>query len=830
MYLKNIYILMCILLTTVVLTENQESVCWAQDNETELFLITQKAFDDGFYDVAIRYIDQLLKQYPQTEKRPQITLLRGQCYFFKGQYLKAFKEFKELRNIPGYQDAVLFWLGETYLKVRDYAEAKNNHEQLLGLYPSSNYVPQAQYALAWIEFEQNDYAQAKQKFLSFLKSFPTHQLFEDSLFRIGECDFNLEEYDDAVVTFEKYIKSFPKLIRVDQALFYIAESSYYLKKYLVAIKYYGKCKEKTNKNQTKLISDVGIGWSYFKLKEFDQAEQSFNDAALFADQQNIQSEIPFLGLANLFSEKGDLEKALLNYQKIISFDPSGVKSSDAYLGIANTLYKTEDYDKAVDVYQKVIELFRDDPDLSQIVEKAYLGLAWTYLRKGSPSDAIKNFEYVINHTQNKIIKVSALTQIGDAFQDIGQYDQAINAYDKILGNFPDTLYTDYAQYRQGIALLKMDKIDSATLSFQSLQENFPDSKYLTDIKYYLGVAYFKKGDWIAAKEKMTEFISELSADNQFQPDAHYILGLAFLNLKDYAEAIRIFKKIKKHYSFNEALVQDSEINIARCFYEMGIIKEALRDFKIIIYKYPHTKTALQATSWLAEYYLQAEEYNNAISYYNDIIKNFPGNEKIGDAILGLGQSYYEKGALDEALNQLKLIDSSFGDENYGKARLLIAEIFAKQINTSTAIRTYENIIDNSPEFARDAYVKIATISKQKKRYNQSLEFYQKAIDSPDGLNKMKKSEIQFLIGDACESLHQVDNAIDAYLKIPYLYPNETKWVIKAYLRVARLFEDKEDWANAISIYQKVIAYEVDERTFAQERLEWIHSNISLNNY
>ena len=32
------------------------------NNEQELFLVSEKAFEDGFYDVAIRYIDQLMKR------------------------------------------------------------------------------------------------------------------------------------------------------------------------------------------------------------------------------------------------------------------------------------------------------------------------------------------------------------------------------------------------------------------------------------------------------------------------------------------------------------------------------------------------------------------------------------------------------------------------------------------------------------------------------------------------------------------------------------------------------------------------------------------------
>ena len=68
----------------------------AQDNEKELFLVAQKAFEDGFYDVAMRYINQLLEEYPKTEKHIQANLLLGQCYFFKSQYLKAYDIFQNI--------------------------------------------------------------------------------------------------------------------------------------------------------------------------------------------------------------------------------------------------------------------------------------------------------------------------------------------------------------------------------------------------------------------------------------------------------------------------------------------------------------------------------------------------------------------------------------------------------------------------------------------------------------------------------------------------------------------------------------------------------------
>ena len=72
-------------------------------------------------------------------------------------------------------------------------------------------------------------------------------------------------------------------------------------------------------------------------------------------------------------------------------------------------------------------------------------------------------------------------------------------------------------------------------------------------------------------------------------------------------------------------------------------------------------------------------------------------------------------------------------------------------------------------------------------------------------------------------------AIEEYLKIPYLYSQETLWVIKSYLRAGRLFENEEDWQQAKIVYQKVSSYKTDEAKFAQERLDFIAKQTSIKN-
>lgn len=793
---------------------------YAQNNEAELFLIAQKAFEDGFYDVATRYIDQYLKDYPQSVKQADAKILLGQCFYFKGQYLKAFNIFQGLSSEPKYQDAALFWLGETYLKGKDYSQAKDRYQKIIDLYPSSDYIPQAWYALAWIDYETNNFNDAKTKFEIFIEKFPNNQLVEDVKFRIGECEFNNGRYEEAIASFQKYITLFPKSIRLDRAYFYIAESNYYRRQYPDAIKFYTLTRQESRNDPTQLLADLGIAWSYIRLQDYAQAERTLEDAKKFATERKLNLEECLLGFANLYAEKKDTEKALKYYQQIIADYPSSPRIAEAYLEKANLLYSTEQYPLAINAYQ---DLINKNPENIETIEKGYLGLAWAYFKSGDSSKAIATFQDIISRTQSKAFKASALTQVGDVYQDIGQLENALQTYDKILQEYPDAPYADYAQYRQGIALLKLGKTTGAILSFQSLEKNFPQSRYSIDAKYYLGVAHFNKGEWHAAKDYVTKFIENITPEHEFQSDADYLLALCHQNLKEYDEAIKILRRMEKLYPQNIDLVPKIKISIAKNLYQKNAIPDALKEFKLVLYKYPKTNASLDALLWLGEYYNKIFDFKNALLYYEQIVADYPPSPNVAEALLALGNIYYKQENYEKALIYFKQIRPEDGPEVYAQAKLSIADTFARQLDPSTAIQTYENIIKNSPEFARSAYIKIGEIYRDDKEYLKALAAYRNALNAKPISTAEEKSnaEIQFQVADLCETLNKPDEAISEYLRIPYLYPQETHWITKAHLRVARIFENKKDWASAKLMYEKIKNYNVDEKTFAEERLEAI---------
>ncbi len=813
------------LLMTALIIGQTNTITAQESKEEELFLVAQKAFDDGFYDVAIRYINQFLQSYPKSEKFVQSQLLLGQCYFFKSQYLKAYDIFHRLLKYVEYKDATLFWLGETYFKGADYQQAEKYYNQLVSVYPKSVYIPQSYYSLGWSNYEQGKFLEAKKIFQILISKFPAHQLTEDASFKLGECEFQIGNYDVATQYFKKYILRYPQSTRHVEAYFYVAEAKYFQKDFLTAVTYYAKTADISCDSKMVFAAKVSMGWSYLKLDKLELSRKYFEEAKTLAESKNLLTDDIYLGLASLHLKKDENEKAKEAYGNLISQFPNSPRIIEAHLGKANIEYILKNYKYAIKEYKEILDLLKNSPDREDVLEKAHYGLAWTYLKSGDIDQSIKTFEKIMSKTKSKIVKVSALTQIGDAYHDADKLDKAIEIYDRVLKNFPDSMYTDYVQFRLGIALLKQNKVEAATLSFQSLQANFPTSQHLNESEYYLGVAYYKKEDWRQAAIHMERYLKGLPRSESYTSEAYYILALSHFNLKEYKDSLEHFQEIIDNYSSKKEITRIAKLNIAKCLFELGDEKEAIRRFQAIQAKYPKSESAQYALLWLGDYYLEHSDFDVAIKAYKDFISQFPGSDKIPIVQFELGQAYQALTQYNVALKYYTLIDNKAPKIIFAKARLAIADIFAKKLDKKEAIDTYQNIIKTVPDFKRDAYLKLATLYKDDKMFLEAIEAYNTALASPSDLSEILSAELEFYLGDTYELMNDFDKAVETYLKIPYLYPDEKAWVIKAYLRVARIFENSEEWNQAKTIYDKIITFNPEEAKYAQERVDWINKNI-----
>jgi TolA-binding protein len=791
--------------------------------EEEAFFVARKAYDDSFYEVSLELLERFVKNFPDSKKIPDAELLIGECYFHQSRYLEALAKFENILKqnyASDSKDAVYYWIAEVHFKGNNFAKAAEYYRRVSNEYPDSPYLSAALYSLGWCLFQEAKFSEALAVFKTVEERYPQEQQVQDASFKIVECLYNLKDYSGLKEKAKIYIKKYAKdRFRLAYLYFYLAEADYYLNNFNDAIEEYGKIVGISSDEKLKALANLGLGWSYLKLKRYKDAEGVFLDTnAEYLEKRSL--DVLLLGRAILMADTNRINEAARIYDELLRKTQDQSISLQAYLGKADAFYNLAEYSQAINIYMEALEKFNPESIPQELGDRLHYGLSWAYLKQGEFKAAIKEFQKIAKTTEDRIVKVSALCQIGDTYQDSGEFKKAQETYDSILRDYPDSSYSDYVQYQLGLCLLKDSNYDGAILSFLALKRNFPNSKLLDDATYALGLSYFQRQDYQAAKQVLERFQSEVKASN-LKSQAMYLLGTSLYNLGDFSGAAEVFKNIIRLYSQDIELVQKAEYEIADCFYQMGNEKEAMTRFKTLRSKYPDSSLTPQIIWWLGEYYYRHDDLELAHRYFSALIKDFPKSNLIANAYYAQGSIYNEEGRYLEAIeNFQKVIEMGRADLS-AQAAIVIADIYVKQDNPDLGLEAYKDILSKYPNLTGIIYPKIAGIYYNLGNYSQAVEFYRKGLD----LVPIKQiASVQLRIAESLEAQGKTPDAIEEYLKVPYLYADSQALAVKALLRVGQIYEAKEEFKEAQDIYEKVISLNTEEAKYAQERIDWIKKN------
>jgi len=799
--------------------------CNAQDasKEEESLFVAKKAFEDGFYDVSLGLLERFLKNYPNSSKNTQAQLLIGECYFHQNRFLDALEKFNSIvddSNGKEIRDEIYYWIAEVHFKGNNFSKSAEYYQRIINDYPKSVYLPASYYSLGWSQFQDKLFDKALLNFLIVEERFPKESYAQDASLKIVECLYNLKDYNRLKDKIKNYLKIYSKdSEKVSYFYYYLAEADYYLNNLDAAFDEYSKAFSLSADDKIKTMCRLGMGWSSLRLKKYPDAEKNFSEIPLENLDKNTLSVL-LLGKAALKTETKLFDQAKDVYKQLIESAPDKTVQVQGYLGLAETMYNLGEYKKAVDIYKESIGKITDDMP-QEIIDKLHYGLAWVYLKEGDFKQAIEEFKRTAKVSDDKVIKVSALCQIGDAYQDSGDYNKAIETYDSILKNYPDNFYSDYVQYQLGLTMLKLSNYDAAILAFKTLKANFPNSKLLDDASYAIGLTYFQRQDYLASKESFESFEKEFK-DSNLRQQALYLLGSSLYNLGKFQEAIDVFKNIIRFYNQDTELCQKAEYEIADCLYRMGNEKEAMSRFKLLRAKYPDSSLTPEVMWWLGEYYYRHNDLNLARRYFSSLIQDFSKSNLVSDAYYALGASYAEESRHDEAILNFKKVIELGKSDLAATAAIAIADIYLKQEKFDAALSTYKDVLNDSQNLTHLIYPKIADVYYSMGNFEEAVNYYKKSLDL---VPAREMSSIQFRIAECRQAEGNLNEAVEEYLKTSYVYSENNDLMVKSLLRVAAIYEDKENFKEALKIYKRIASLAVPEAKFAIEKAESLKSKI-----
>lgn len=796
----------------------------ATANKDEALLMGKKAFEDGFYEVSIGLLERYLAGSPEPAGESEAGLLIAQCYFHQNRFFEALKELETLANDPksgSLKDAVYYWMAEVHFKCNNLKKAAELYSKLLTGYPSSAYAPAAYYSLGWALVQMGDYSQALDNFRILEKKFPKEPQAKEAAFKIIECLYNLKDYPALKQQVNPYLKVYSsEPLRLAYLYFYLAESDYYQGDFEAASQNYAKAYSVTTEDKVKASARLGLGWSYLKLKKYNKAEDAFSDINnINLDKKSIG--ILLLGKALLMFQSNRLQEAKKIYAQIIASDNDPSIRIQAYLGMGDACYNLAEYSQAVKAYQQGLAV-SDAGVANEMISNLRYNLSLAYLKMGQSTEGLGELELIIKSGAEQFVKVRALCALGDAYQAQADLARAQDAYNDILTHYSGLPGADYAQYQLGVIALKRSDLAGVVSNLAGFGNKYPASELIDDAVYTLGLAYFQNKDYHNSLKVLSSF-KDIPQDNSLQAQALYLSASSLMKIGKFNEAVVKFKKIINRFSQDKELVQKAEYQIADCFYKMNNEEEAVARFKGLRSKYPDSNFAPEVIWWLGEYYYRQNDLIVARRYFSSLINDYPRSPLLADAYYFLGSICLDEEKFSAAQENLEMALKFSNAQERESIILSLVDSFILQGKHSQMDHFSTELAAKYPDYSGAIYQKLAEVYYKENDYALASQYYQRSLGS---LAPGEGADIQFKLAESFEAAGNFEAAADGYQNVANL-SDAGELSLRALLRLAKIYEDRDEFKKALAVYNKIIQANTQESGLAKERIDWIKANNKL---
>lgn len=137
--------------------------------------------------------------------------------------------------------------------------------------------------------------------------------------------------------------------------------------------------------------------------------------------------------------------AIKEFESIIRDFPDSEYAEVSQINIGWAYYLNGDHKSALKAYEKVLQKYPGTKRTMQILEREFqIGVSLMDTREEA---AIKVFEKIIEKHPLGSIAPDAQIKIADCYFKLEQYEEALDAYEKFLENYPKNEWVSYVQYQ-----------------------------------------------------------------------------------------------------------------------------------------------------------------------------------------------------------------------------------------------------------------------------------------------------------------------------------------------------------------------------------------------
>ncbi len=308
-----------------------------------------------------------------------------------------------------------FQIAKIYKRRYDWDKSVEHYQSIVALDPTGYYANEAKSGTANIR-KNREVIKAKraeyQNYKAIYDDSPTDETFNiaaEALYDVARAYESLENYTEAIRNYERMVEEFPEHSKAAQAQFQIGNVYFYT------------------------LFDYRAGWSAYigVTEKFPDSYEASQAGTLLKQTNEILVEISFLmDEINKFRNK-----------KAVEYQKTGRKITPADMWVMG--YS----DQVVQNFQQI-------------------GGNWEKLRNFPRAiNAYKTLARDLSH--KKFASADALYRTGTLYQQNAEYERAIEAYDNLFENAPESVWRNEAVYQQAVCYRSIREFGAAYEGFKA---------------------------------------------------------------------------------------------------------------------------------------------------------------------------------------------------------------------------------------------------------------------------------------------------------------------------------------------------------------------------
>ncbi|MGC8589050.1 tetratricopeptide repeat protein [Athalassotoga sp.] len=546
-------------------------------------------------------------------------------------------------------------------------------------------------------------------------------------------------------------------------------------------------------NQWKAWAYYYKGRVNFNLGNYSQAISDFQQVLQYTSDLNvIEPSVYYQSYSYLNS--GKIQNAIDTASNALkSYSPT-TWTFDLYMILGQSYYENGQYKEAIATFQNASQIQHGTSSYYALNAKA-----WAEYKMGNYTDAISDWENVLNNSTNLELAFNAGINAGNTLRENKNFNSAVTLYKQMETKFQS--YINQINLEEGKTYLESGNYQQATTIFTNLSklsEPLKDSAI-----YWLAYTYNLESNYSLAISTLSGLI-QTTQSSDTKANAYMLEGDIYAKASQYVNAINAYKNAINFG--NQTTKLSAEYNLGLMYYNNSDYKDAINQFSYAINnRITDPNTALNAAYYLSQSYVSLKDYNSAIATYDWIAKYdfqdiYRSSIYVLKAIaMGKLGLYAQIPAYVDSILQAYPNVSTKNDLLYYKANAYMkTNDLSKAFSIATSLSNQNTSNDAKGGILyieAKYYQSINDIKNTEKYLKDVYMLYPSSSAAPNAA---------YDLGNLFYSLHDYSNAKDAFFALVSLFPSDQR-VPEALYYIGLSYENIGQASNAIQVYNSLVS-------------------------